>query len=69
MWQSILLVKVELLFRRKRPWRYLTKNKGKNLSHQTINLINAFYEVDEFSKQMLGKKDYVSAFRNTHKQK
>ena len=41
----------------------------KNLSHETINLINAFYEVDEFSKQMLGKKDYVSAFRNTHKQK
>ena len=42
---------------------------GKNLSQDTINLVKAFYEDDEFSRQIPGKKDYVSVSRNTHKQK
>ena len=68
MLQSMLLVKLEVLFRKKGSWFYLTK-KGKNLSQVKINLFKAFYEDDEFSRQIPGKKDYVSVSRNTHKQK
>ena len=53
--QNVLLVKLEVLFRKKGSWLYLTK-KGKNLSQVTINLVKAFYEDDEFSRQMPGKK-------------
>ena len=57
----MLLVKLEVLFRKKGSWLYLTK-KGKKL-------VKAFYEDDQFSRQMPGKKDYASVSRNTHKQK
>ena len=53
--QSVLLVKLKVLFRKKGSWLYLTK-KGKNLSQVTINLVKAFYEDDEFSRQMPEKK-------------
>ena len=68
MLQSMLLVKLQVLFTTKGTWLYLTKKKGKNLSQDTINLVKAFFEEDEFSKKMLGKKDYVSVSCNTHKQ-
>ena len=68
MLQTMLLVKLEVLFRKKGSWLYLTK-KGKSLSQNTINLVKAFYEDDEFSRQMPGKKDYLSVSGNTHKQK
>ena len=51
----MLLVKLEVLFSKKESWLYLTK-KRKNLSRNTINLVKAFYEDDEFSQQMPEKK-------------
>ena len=68
MFQSMLFVKLEVLFRKKGSWLYLTK-KGKNLSQDTINLVKTFYGGDKFSWQMPRKKDYVSDSCNTHKQK
>ena len=65
----MLLVKLEVFFRKKGSWLYLTKKKGKNLPQNAIDLVKALYEDDEFSRQMPGKKDYVSVSRNTHKQK
>ena len=55
MLQSMLLVKLEVLFRKKGSWLYLTKKK-KKVSQDTINLVKAFCEDDEFSRQMPGKK-------------
>ena len=68
MLQNMLLVNLVVLFRKKGSWLYLTK-KGENVQLITINLVKAFYEDDEFFRQMPGKKDYVSVSRNTHKQK
>ena len=45
------------------------KKTGKYLSDETIKLVVSFYEDDENSRQMPGKKDYVSVSRNIHKQK
>ena len=33
---------------------------GKTLSQETLNLVQSFYEDDEYSRQMPGSKDYVS---------
>ena len=43
--------------------------KGKTLPQETLNLFWSFYEDDEYSRQMPGKKDYVSISWNVHKQK
>ena len=43
--------------------------KGKSLSTDTTRLIQSFYEDDEFTRIMPGKKDYVSISRNNHRQK
>ena len=43
--------------------------KGKTLPQETLGLVQSFYEDDEYSRQMPGKKDYVSIDRNVHKQK
>ena len=43
--------------------------KGKTLPQETLDLVQSFYEDDEYSRQMPGKKDYVSIGRNVHKQK
>ena len=43
--------------------------KGKTLPQETLNLVQSFYEDDEYSRQMPGKKDYVSIGQNLHKQK
>ena len=45
------------------------RKSGKALSQDTIDLVQTFFEDDEFSRQMPGKKDYVSISRNIHKQK
>ena len=42
---------------------------GKTLSKNVIDNVVGFYENDEFSRLMPGKKDYVSIGRNVHKQK
>ena len=65
----MLLIKLEVLFRKKGCWLYMTKREEKNWSQGTIYLVKAFYEDGEFSRQMPGKKDYVSVTHNTHKQK
>ena len=45
-------------------------NKGpKTLQENTIKSIISFYENDEFSRIMPGKKDYVSISKNVHQQK
>ena len=46
---NMLLVKLEVLFRKKGHWLYLTKKERKRISQDTINLIKVFYEDDEFS--------------------
>ena len=43
--------------------------RGKKLSPETVALIVQFYEDDEYSRQMPGKKDSVSIAKNEHKQK
>lgn len=45
------------------------RKAGKSLPDATITLVKAFYEDDEFSRMMPGKKDYVSVGKNTHMQK
>ena len=43
--------------------------KGKILPQETLDLVQSFYEDNEYSLQMPGKKDYVYIGRNVHKQK
>lgn len=43
--------------------------KGKKLSPETAELVVHMYENDEYSRQMPGKKDYVSIAKGVHKQK
>ena len=45
------------------------QKKGKSVSHEMREEIVSFYEDDEISRIMPGKKDYVSIGRNIHKQK
>ena len=45
------------------------KKTGKALQKSTIEQVISFYEDDEHSRLMPGKKDYVSIQRNVHKQK
>ena len=44
------------------------KKTGKVLQKSTIEQVISFYEDDEHSRLMPGKKDYVSIQRNVHKQ-
>ena len=41
----------------------------KRITDETLNLVTQFYEDDEYSRLMPGKKDYVSIKRNVHCQK
>ena len=43
--------------------------RGKMLPQKTLDLVQSFYEDDEYSRQMPGKKNYVSIGRKEHKQK
>ena len=43
--------------------------KGKTLPQETLDLVQSLYEDDECSRQLPGKKDFVSISRNVHKQK
>ncbi|XP_065652547.1 uncharacterized protein LOC136079843 [Hydra vulgaris] len=45
------------------------KKTGNPLSPETVNLVINFYQSDEFSRMMPGKKDYVSIKKNQHVQK
>ena len=37
-----------------------SQKKGKGMAQETIDLVQAFYKDDEYSRQLPGKKDYVS---------
>ena len=50
-------------------WQNLCQKKGKTLPQETLNLVQSFYEDDEYSQQMPEKKDYVSIGWNVQKQK
>ena len=39
------------------------------MAQETTDLVHAFYEDDEYSRQLPGKKDYVSIQKGVHKQK
>ena len=38
------------------------------MTQETTDLVHAFYEDDEYSRQLPGKKDYVSIRKDVHKQ-
>ena len=46
-----------------------SQKKGKAMTQETIDLVPAFYEDDEYSRQLPRKKDYVSIQEGVHKQK
>ena len=39
------------------------------MAQETIDLVHAFYEDDGYSRQLPGKKEYVSIQKGVHKQK
>ena len=39
------------------------------MAQETIDLVHAFYKDDEYSRQLPGRKDYVSIEKDVHKQK
>ena len=45
------------------------QKQGNPLSKETEDLVTKFYCDDEYSRQMPGKKDFVSISKNVHKQK
>ena len=50
--------------------KLLLKRKNFNfITNETLHLVARFYEDANFSRQMLGKKDYVSVSKAVHKQK
>ena len=42
---------------------------GRKLPEEVTRAVEPFYQVDEFTSQMPGKKDYVSITKNVHVQK
>ena len=46
-----------------------SQKKGKPMTQETIDLVHAFYEDDEYSRQLPEKKDYVSIQKGVHRQK
>ena len=46
-----------------------SQKKGKALAQETIDLVHAFHEDGEYSRQLSGKKDYASIQKGIHKQK
>ena len=46
-----------------------SQKKGKAMAQETIDLLYAFCEDDEYSRQLPRKKDYVSIQKGAHKQK
>ena len=46
-----------------------SQKKGKAKAQETIDLVHAFYEDDEYSRQLPGKRDYLSIQKGVRKQK
>ena len=47
----------------------LLLKKGKTITTETLHLVTNVFEDDNFSRQVLEKKDYVSVSKGVHKQK
>ena len=48
---------------------YIIPKIRKTLPDETIKTVECFYQDDEYTRQMPGKKDYISIARNVHVQK
>ena len=44
-----------------------SQKKGKAMAQETSGLVQAFYQDDEYSRQLPRKKDYVSIQKGVHK--
>ena len=61
--------KLRKLFKEKGVLAISPIYKGKSLSEETEQCLKEFYDSNEFSHIMPGKKDYVSIGKNIHRQK
>ena len=62
----------ELHMKSKKQVKYqqnLLLKKGKAIITETLHLVTNVFEDDNFSRQVLEKKDYVSVSKGVHKQK
>ena len=62
----------ELHMKSKKQVKYqqnLLLKKGKAIITETLHLVTNVFEDDNFSRQVLEKKDYVSVSKRVHKQK
>ena len=62
----------ELHMKSKKQEKYqqnLLLKKGKSIITETLHLVTNVFEDDNFSRQVLEKKDYVSVSEGVHKQK
>ena len=50
-------------------WQNLLLRKGKAIIIETLHLVTNVFEDDNFSRQVLEKKDYFSVSKGVHKQK
>ena len=64
-----LIRSVRELKQRKGMFAQPSQKKGKAMAQETTDLVHAFYEEDEYSRQLPRKKDYVSVQKGVHKQK
>ena len=48
---------------------HLPRKKGKPVTQETIDLVHAFYEDDEYSRKFPGKMDSLSIQKGVHKQR
>ena len=46
-----------------------SQKKGKAMAQESIDLVHAFYEDDEYRRQLPRKRDYASIQKGVHKQK
>ena len=69
---NILEYLFELHMKSKKQEKYqqnLLLKKGKSIITETLHLVTNVFEDDNFSRQVLEKKDYVSVSKGGHKQK
>ena len=62
----------ELQMKSKKQVKYqqnLLVKKGKTIITETLHLVTNVFEDDNFSRQVLEKKDYVTVSKGVHKQK
>ena len=62
-----LIRSVRVLKQRKGILAQTSQKKGKAMTPETNGLVHAFYQDDEYSRQLSRKKDYVSIQKGVHK--